>query len=302
MKIIEYIKHPSKIILKLDNLKIIKLNDKKYLEIMFKLRMGKKLDLNNPKSYSEKLQWLKLHDRKPIYTSMVDKYEAKKYVENIIGKEYIIPTIGIYDNWEEIDFDKLPNQFVIKCTHDSGGIVICEDKTKLDFIQARKKIEKSLKRNYYRQNREWPYKDVKPRIIIEELIIDKKYKELRDYKFFCFSGKCKLMFIATDRQARSETCFDFFDEKFNHLPFTNGHPNAKKLPDKPQNFDLMIKLAEKISKDQPQLRIDFYEVDGKVYFGEITFFHWSGMMPFVPEEWDYKFGDLININIKKDDE
>ena len=157
------------------------------LKCIYRSELNKKLNLNNPKTFNEKLQWLKLYDRKDIYTTMVDKYEAKKYVAGIIGEEYIIPTIGIYNSFDEIDFDKLPKRFVMKCTHDSGGIIICKDKSNFNKVLAKKKIEKSLKKNYYYGGREWPYKNVKPRIIIEEYMEDKKHHELRDYKIFCFN-------------------------------------------------------------------------------------------------------------------
>lgn len=273
-----------------------KLSDEKYLKKLFRISMGRNLNLREPKTYNEKLQWLKLYDRKPIYTTMVDKYAVKEYVAEKIGEEYIIKTIGVYDKFEEIDFEKLPNKFVMKCTHDSGGLVICRDKSKLDVEKAKKKIKKSLKRNYYLHGREWPYKDVKPRIIIEEYMEDKETQELRDYKFFCFDGEVKALFIATDRaNEKEETKFDFFDAEFKHLPFTNGHPNAKEEPKKPEKFEEMKKLAAELSKGIPQVRVDFYEVNGKIYFGELTFSHWGGMKPFEPEEWDYTFGSWIKL-------
>lgn len=271
-------------------------SDSFYLKIRYYCRLRKKLDLNNPQTYNEKLQWLKIHDRKPFYTTMVDKIEAKNYVASIIGEDYIIPTIGIYDSVEDINWSELPNQFVLKCTHDSGGIVICSDKTKLDIDKAKKTLAKGLKTSYYYRNREWPYKDVKPRIICEKYMVDESGYELKDYKWFCFDGKVKALFIATDRtNANEETKFDFFDENFNHLPLTNGHPNSSKKLQKPIGFEKMKNLATVLSKGIPHLRVDFYDINGKIYFGELTFFHWSGMMPFEPEEWDYTFGSWINL-------
>lgn len=255
--------------------------------------MGKKLDLKNPQTFNEKLQWLKLYDRNPEYTKMVDKYEVRKYIADKIGEEYLIPLLGVWDKFDDIDFSTLPDQFVLKCTHDSGGLVICKDKSKLDIEAARKKINKCLKRNFYKLTREWPYKNVKPRIIAEKLMVDESGTELKDYKIFCFNGDPKAMFIATDRP--HDTRFDFFDTEFNHLPFTNGHPNATKEIKRPKGLEEMVQLAEKLSQGMKQVRIDFYDINGKVYFGEITFFHWSGMVPFEPEEWDYKFGEWINI-------
>ena len=272
------------------------LSDENYLKIVYWARMGRKLNLSSPKRYTEKIQWLKLNNRKPEYTIMVDKYLVKKYVADIIGEEYIIPTLGVWDRFEDIDFSSLSQQFVLKCTHDSGGLVICKDKKILDIEQAKVKINKSLSKNYYKAGREWAYKDVKPRIIAETYMEDNEDGELRDYKFFAFDGEVKALFIATDRGLKdTETKFDFFDENFNHLEFTNGHPNSDILPHKPKNFEKMKQLAAILSKGIPHARIDFYEVDEKVLFGEITFSHWSGMVPFEPDKWDYNFGEWINI-------
>lgn len=292
-----YFAHPTRLLVRLGkNSFLKKMSDEKFLKMIFKDVMGYPLNLENPQTYNEKLQWLKINDRKPIYTTMVDKYEVKKYIAERIGEEYVIPTIGVWERFEDIDFDALPEQFVLKCTHDSGGLVICRDKSKLDKKAAEKKIKRCLKRNYFWSNREWPYKDVKPRIIAEPYMEDSVTHDLRDYKFFSFDGETKAMFIATERASQSEeTKFDFFDMEYNHLPFTNGHPNAEVLPQKPQNFDLMHALADKLSKGIPQIRIDFYEVNGTVYFGEMTFFHWSGLKPFKPAEWDNNFGNWIDL-------
>lgn len=271
------------------------LPDKIYIKLLYYIQFGKKIDLKAPKTYNEKLQWLKLYDRNPLYVKLVDKYEVKNYIKKSLGNEYVVPTIGVYKKFEEIDFSKLPQKFVIKCTHDSGGIVICKDKDTLDIEEARKKIKKSLNNNYYYHGREWPYKNVEPRIIIEELLEDKKNTDLKDYKFFCFNGKVKMLFIASNRHGKGETYFDFFDEKYNHLNFTNGHENAPVMPKKPKNFELMKELAEKVSKNLNHARIDFYEVNEKIYFGEITFFHWSGLVPYEPEEWDYIIGEWLQI-------
>lgn len=274
------------------------LSDEKYLKKQYKFWMGKELNLKHPKTYTEKIQWLKLNDRKPIYTTMVDKFEAKKYVAERIGEEYIIPTLGVWDNFDDIDFDALPNQFVLKCTHDSGGLVIVRDKSKLDKAKARKKINRCLKTNYFYHGREWPYKNVKPRIIAETFMEDSETSELRDYKFFAFNGEAKALFVATERQkAGTEVKFDFFDMEYNHLPIRNGHPNADVTPKKPKCFDEMRVLAGKLSEGIPQLRVDFYEVDGKVYFGELTFAHFGGTVPFEPEEWDKTFGDWIDLSL-----
>ena len=227
---------------------------------------------------------------------MVDKYEAKKFVSERLGQEYTVENYGVWDKFDDIDFDSLPNQFVLKCTHDSGGLVVCRDKGSLDKEKARKKIERSLKRNYYWSGREWPYKNVKPRIIAEQYMEDEVTAELRDYKFFCFDGTPQYLFIATERQNQTEdTKFDFFDMDYNHLDIRNGHPNARVQPAKPECFEEMKLLASALSKGIPQVRVDFYEVNGKVYFGELTLSHWSGAVAFEPEEWDFKFGELIRL-------
>ena len=276
------------------------MSDEQYLKIAYRARMGKKLNLDNPQTFSEKLQWLKLYDRNPEYIMMVDKYEAKKYVAEKIGEEFIIPTLGLWDKFDDIDFDSLPNQFVLKCTHDSGGLVICKDKSKLDVTAAKRIIRGCLKHNYFWGMREWPYKNVKPRIIAEKYMVDESGYELKDYKIFCFDGVPKAMFIATDRATEGEeTKFDFFDMDFKHLPFTNGHPNANREIKCPASFELMKELADKLSKGIPQVRVDFYDINGQVYFGELTLSHWSGMTPFVPEEWDYKFGRWINFQLER---
>lgn len=270
--------------------------DAVYLKVLYRLKMGKSLNLENPQTFNEKLQWLKLYNRKPEYTEMVDKYTAKEYVAKIIGEEYIIPTLGVWNSVEDIDWEKLPNQFVLKCTHDSGGLVICKDKSKLDKNSAIQKLKKSLRNRYFYQGREWPYKNVKPRIIAEKYMEDEIWHELRDYKFFCFDGEMKLLFIATERQSENEeTKFDFFDSEFQHLDIQNGHPNASQPPAKPKTFDKMKFLAEQLSQNIPILRVDFYEVNGHVFFGELTFCHWGGMVPFEPEEWDYKLGSWIKL-------
>ena len=272
------------------------MSDESFLKMIFPVRVGYKLNLKNPQTFNEKLQWLKLYDRKPEYTIMVDKYAVKKYVADKIGEEYIIPTLGVWDKPEDIDFDKLPNQFVLKCTHDSAGLVICKDKSKLDICDARNKLRRAFKRNFYYYGREWPYKNVKPRILAEQYMEDNSTHELRDYKFFTFDGVAKALFIATERQdPTTETKFDFFDMEYRHLDLRHGHPNAKVPPKKPERFEEMRRLAEKLSQGIPHVRVDFYEINGKVYFGELTFFHHSGFVPFDPPKWDKIFGSWISI-------
>lgn len=271
--------------------------DEKYLKRMFKSIFGYELNLNNPQTFNEKLQWLKLYDRNPLYTTLVDKYRVKKWVADKIGPKYIIPTIGVWNNPDEINFEKLPNQFVLKCNHNSGlGMCICKDKSKLDIKQVKKELAKGLKQDYYLTGREWPYKDVPRKIIAEKYMVDEKTQELRDYKFFCFNGEPKILFIASDRQnPTEETKFDFFDMNFNHLSFTNGHPNSKQKIEKPEKFEQMKKISEILSQHISHVRVDFYEINGQVYFGEMTFSHWSGFVSFNPAEWDKKIGDWLKL-------
>lgn len=272
------------------------LPDDLYISIQFFLRLGYKPDLKHPRTFSEKLQWLKLHNRKPEYTTMVDKYAVKKYVADRIGEEYIIPTLGVWESFDEIDFDSLPDKFVLKCTHDSGGLVICRDKKTLDMDAARKKIEKSLRTDYYKQGREWPYKDVPIRIIAEKFMEDGTQGDaLNDYKLMCFDGKVYCSFVCSGRNSEEGLRVTFYDREWKRLPFRRHYPSADKDFDMPLQYHRMIELAERLSKDIPFVRTDFYEIDGKLYFGELTLFPGNGMEEFSPEEWDERLGELIEL-------
>lgn len=266
-----------------------------FLKRMYRFYMGRELNLDNPKLYTEKLQWLKLYDHRSEYTNMVDKYVAKQFVIERIGAEYVIPLLEVWERVEDIDFALLPDKFVLKTTHDSGGLVICKDKSQLNIKETRKKLNYFLKRHYYDCNREWPYKNIKPRIIAEAYMEDSVYKELRDYKFFTFGGVPKVLYIAQGRGKGEPTVADFFDMNFMHLPLTIDHEMASTPPEAPKNFVLMKNLAAKLSEGTPQLRVDFYEVNGKVYFGEMTFFHCSGLAPFHPEKWDEILGGWVEL-------
>lgn len=269
--------------------------DKVFLEYNFERNFKRKINWKDPKSFNEKMQWLKIYDRKPEYTKMVDKYDAKDFIRDKVGDNYVVKNYGVWNNFDDIDFNKLPDKFVLKTTHDSGGVVIVTDKTKLNVEEAKEKLEKSLKNNFYLMAREWPYKNVKPRIIAEEYLEDES-GELIDYKFFCFDGVPKVMFIATDRMKEGEeTKFDFYDMNFEHLPFTNGHPNSTKPQNKPIMWDEMLRISQSLSEGIPLLRVDLYCVNGKLYVGELTFYHWGGVIPFEPEEWDYKLGEYIKL-------
>lgn len=274
------------------------LPDPLYLRLRYLIAFRKPLHLKNPRTFNEKLQWLKLYDRNPEYTRMVDKFEAKKYVAERIGEEYIVPTLGVWDRFEEIDFDALPDQFVLKCTHDSGGMVICKDKKSLDLDGARKKITACLKENYYWDYREWPYKHVKPRIIAEPYLHDDETGELRDYKFYTFGGEVKALLIISGRDT-PDASGDYFDAEFHHLDMQWGYKNAKVLPAPPKSMEEMIRLAQLLSKSTPELRVDFYEINGKPFFGEMTFFDGGGFEKIVPEKWDRIFGDWVTLPQKR---
>lgn len=265
-----------------------------YIQIYYFAHFKCFANLRTPQTYNEKLNWLKLYDRNPLYTKLVDKYEVKEYVASVIGREYIIPTLDVWNHFDDIDFDELPDQFVLKCTHDSEGLVIVRDKSNMDKAAAKEKIEAALKQNFYYIGREWPYKNVKPRIIAEKFMEDHVDGELRDYKFFCFNGKPRAMFIASDR-ASDHVKFDYFDLDFRHLDIKQKYPNADKPLRKPETFDKMVELSRVLSKGFPHVRVDFYEVDGHLYFGELTFYHFSGFMPFEPEKWDYIFGEWLKL-------
>lgn len=270
------------------------LPDRPYIRLYYLMRMRKICRLNHPVTYNEKLQYLKLHDRNPLYTTMVDKGAVKPYVVKRIGKEKVIPTIGTWNDPDEIDFASLPDRFVLKCTHDSEGLVLVPDKSMLDIGAAKKKLKKAMARNFYYIGREWPYKNLTPRIIAEPWVEDTKDGELRDYKFFCFDGEPKLMFIALGR-AKGKTSFDYFDMDGKHLDIRQHYPNAAVTPHLPEHFEEMKGLARTLSKGIPHVRADFYEADGKVYFGELTFFHFSGFMPFSDPSWDRKLGEYIQL-------
>ena len=270
-------------------------NDVTYIKWRWKVYMDYPLHLEDPKSFNEKLQWLKLHDRQPIYSKLVDKYEVKQHVANIIGEEHIIPTIGIYDSVEDIDFDSLPQQYVLKCTHDSGGIIVCKDKSTLDRDASIRKLQRGLKKNYYYQNREWPYKNIKPRIIAEQYM-NNDGQELDDYKVHNFNGEPKVILVCSDRFKESGLTEDFYSCEWQHLDVSRpGLPHSKEVQEKPVELDEMLVLAKKLSKNIPFVRTDFYIINHQIYFGEMTFFPACGSKPFVPREWDYKFGSYLTL-------
>lgn len=268
-----------------------------YLKILYRLSMGERCNLKNPVKYNEKLQWLKLHDRKPEYARMVDKYEVRGYIAEAIGEEYLIPCYGVYNSFEEIDFSKLPEQFVLKCTHDSGSVEICKDKANFDFKGAKDRLTGAMGKNYYNTYREWPYKNVKPRIIAEKFMVDETVDDLRDYKIMCFNGEAKLIEVHENRFARERGYTQtFYDRAWNKLNIAQkGFIPTDEEREKPVKLDEMLALSEKIAKDMYHARIDWYLIGDKLYFGEITFYDGSGFAKFDDEKDDIFFGSLIQI-------
>lgn len=281
-----------------------RLSDKTYLRWMYYLECGHSLNLDNPQRYNEKLQWLKLNYHNPLWTQMVDKYRVKELVSERIGDKYVVPCLGVWKRAEDIEWDKLPNQFVLKTNHDSGnnGVFIVRDKSQINHTaqadrkksQMIRRINASLCRDTSIPGREWPYKNVE-RCVFAEQYLEDATGELRDYKFFCFDGKVKYLFIATERQSGGEVKFNYFDADFHDLGIVQHHPMSDKKIEKPVAFEQMKELAAKLSVGLPEVRVDLYEVNGRIYFGEYTFFHHGGMVPFHPDKWDFIFGANIQL-------
>jgi len=272
-------------------------SDKTYLRIMHRLKLHKKLDIDDPQSYNDKLQWLKLYYHRPDFITMADKVAVKAYVSSKIGEEYVIPLLGEWNRVKDIDWSALPNQFVLKTNHDGGnfGIVICKDKMLFNKRKAIKRLKRSLRRNTFLLGREWPYKNIPRKVFVEKYLEDFETQSLLDYKFLCFNGKVRMLYVVSERQSRTGVKFDYFDEDYNHLDVYQLYPNAQTPPKKPHNFERMKELAEKLSEGIPHVRIDFYEVNGKVYFGEFTFFPYGGWATFHPEKYDYILGQYIKL-------
>ncbi len=272
------------------------LTDEKFLKKAYKLNIGNMLNLKEPKTFNEKLQWLKLYDRKPEYTQMVDKYLVRDFIKEKIGEEYLIPLIGVWDSPDDIDFDALPERFVLKCNHNSGlGMYICKDKSKMDIKEVKNELRRGLAQDYYLTGREWPYKNVQRKIIAEEFLSEYGNEDVMDYKVFVFSGKAEFVQVDYDRFVDHHR--NFYNREWEYQPFTTCYPsNPAHQIEKPEKLKELLELAEIISKSlqsPPQVRIDFYIVANKIYFGEVTFYHGSGFEKFYPEEWDYKLGAYI---------
>lgn len=275
------------------------LDDENFICRKFEYYNKYRANLNNPRSFNEKLQWLKLHDHNPKYTRLVDKYEVKKYVADKVGADYVVPTLGIYDSFDDIDFEEFPHQFVLKCTHDSGSIIRCTDKDSFDRISAKDFLNNRLKFNFFWAGREWPYKNVNRRIIAEKYLENTNGQDIIDYKFLCAAGIVKYIFTCTNRTAKTGLCVNFYERDWTPLPFERHYHKREKEIEKPDQLSKMIELAEKLSSGLGFVRVDFFIIDGHIYFSEYTFFPGGGMEEFTPVEWDYKLGEMINLDLKE---
>lgn len=300
-----------------------RLDDERYIRLQYRLRMGRRLNLNTPQKFSEKIQWLKLYDRRERYTRMVDKYEVKRWVAEKIGEEYVVPNLGVWNRFDDIDFGILPDQFVLKCTHDSGGIVICKDASAFDVNSARTKIERALSRNYYFLGREWPYKNVQPRILAEVYLptwrpegayttaaVEDKLSHttgapqtsgVTDYKFFCFRGEPKFLLVARGSERHNTAIRDFLTLDWKPMGITcTGYTRSTGLPAKPKNLEALAKIARSLSSGIPFVRVDLFEHLGRVYFSEMTFHPVSGMIPFEPKAADIDIGNLLDLSLAEE--
>lgn len=269
--------------------------DKVFLKWVYKTHLHKSLDFRNPKGFNAKLQWMKIYDRKPEYVALVDKLKVKEYIAQKIGAEYVIPTLGVWESADKIDFDLLPDKFVLKCNHDSRSVVVCKNKLNLDRDGVKKHLGKCLKTNLYWWGREWPYKDVKPMVFAEKYMEEKGKEDLKDYKLMCFNGEVKCSFVCSERFEKDGLKVTFFDRNWKKMPFIRHYPSSDKCIPRPRTYDKMIALAEKLSQGLRFVRVDFYEVEGRLYFGELTFFPGSGFEEFTPDSWDDIIGGWIKI-------
>ena len=298
-KILKYLKNPFLIYSFVASKGFTRLvPDETHLKLMYRAHIGRKPDLINPRTFNEKIQWLKLHNRNPDYVNLVDKYEVKKWVSEKIGSEYLASTYACWDSIADIDIAGLPKQFVLKTNHDCGGVVICRDRETFDIASAKLKLKKHLRTNYFWGGREWPYKGVKPLVFAEQFLGSETSEtgssEFVDYKFMCFSGRVRCIFTCTGRES-GDLRVDFFDNNWNHLPFQRHYSNADIIPSAPENLSFMLEAAEILAAGIPFVRVDFYEIESKPYFGEMTFYPGSGFEEFTPDYWDLKLGDWIEL-------
>ena len=270
--------------------------DRLHLKICYRAAFGKKLRIDAPESFNEKLQWLKLYDRNPLYTTLVDKYEVKNWVAERIGSRYVVPTLDLFETIDQIDYDQLPKQFALKCTHDSGGLIICRDKDKLDIHHAQSLLKKALSTNYYYTAREWPYKNVHPRIMAEQYLDTEDSLGLTDYKFYCFNGEPQFLYVSKGLENHATAQISFLTLQWEFAPYRrDDFMPFQELPPKPVSFDEMLRLSKILSENIPFVRVDFYEYRGKPIFSEMTFTPCGGFMKFAPDEWDTRIGTLLQL-------
>ncbi|CAK8582478.1 ATP-grasp fold amidoligase family protein [Priestia megaterium] len=298
-KIIKAIKNPQLAILVILGEKCSRIiPDAQFLNLKYKSIVKKKLNLKEPKSFNEKIQWLKLYDRKPEYTELVDKYEVRKYIAEKIGEGYLIPLLGVYDTFDEIDFNSLPSQFVLKPNHTSGDVYICRDKSKIDYVELKKEVTMWLKRRYYWVHREWPYKNIKPRIVCEKYMVDESGSDLKDYKVFCFNGEPKMIQVDYNRFVDHKR--NLYDPEWNYISASIHYPTDPRIKiKKPKRLEDILELAKVLARDYPHVRVDFYSINDQVYFGEMTFYHGSGYEKFIPESLGLDLGELIKLPSKR---
>ncbi len=295
-RILYYLKNPGKMIMPLGDKGFFNwIPDRAYLSLLFRGQFHKKLNFANPQTYNEKLQWLKLNDRKPLYHTIVDKYEVKSYVASKIGSQYVIPTLGVWDNPDEIDFESLPQKFVLKCTHDSGSTIVCHNKDLLDIKMVKKKLNGCLKRSTFWFGREWPYKDLKPRVIAEQLLESESENGLDDYKVLCFHGEPKLIEVHSGRYTTHHT-MEYYDTNWQRKDIQQTRYQMAEIPQMmPSPLAEMLELSAELSKDFIHIRVDWYIIKSQLFFGELTFYDASGLVSFKDEKWDYEFGSWINL-------
>ena len=294
MNIVYFISHPKALAYAIYEQIGRCLPSKLYLRYYYRMRFGKPINFDNPRTFNEKLNWLKVYDHNPLYTKLADKYLVKDYVCNVIGEKYVVPCYGCWN--EDINFDELPNQFVLKATHDSSGVTVIKNKRNINLIKVKKHFNRVIKRNYYYALREWPYKNQQPKIIADQYLEDHTSQVLQDYKFWCFNGEPLYMYFTVKG---IEVYENFYDMDFNAVDINHMFPRRHPEFEKPKEFELMKTLASKLSKDIPFVRVDFFDVDGRVYFGEFTFYDWAGMRPFDDPTWDDRLGALIKLPNKK---
>jgi len=269
------------------------LPDKLFVNLFYREAYGYFPNLNNPKTFDEKLQWYKLYYRVPLMTTLTDKYEVRRYLEDKGFSGILNELYGVYNSVDKIDFSKLPERFVIKATHGSGMNIICKDKESLNWETSRRLMNKWLKRNWYHFGREWPYKNIRPRLICEKYLENKEFEELIDYKFYCYNNKPEMLFVCTGRFSAGGLKYSAYDMDWNRISVYKGRPSSDIVMEKPDNLQAMITIASELCQGFPFIRVDLYSVKGKIVFGELTFYPDSGIVPFTPDKYNYFFGDLF---------